>query len=299
MRKIILILLTLLFCYFANAQEYTPFDFEKGIWISGYFYETPDLTYRRYGQLFCKGDTVINSFKYYKLYTYSIYLPSVGRADTMPLQFSKYVRNNDKKQLVYLYDNSNEEVLYDFNLKIGDTILNATYGKIDGRLNIPIVKNIDSVMICGIYHKRYRTQYYNGTYNDTSSLIEGIGMNMTLFGAPDLIDAGEQTYLCCYTERGDNICSKCDLLLSIKKGEPISEDVKIFPNPVSSELSIRSSIPINDVSIFSLIGQTLFKNTGLNSQIITINTENLNKGIYLIKLRLSNSEYKTKILIKI
>jgi hypothetical protein len=287
MKKLIILSITFLFCIAAKTQEYTPFNFEKGIWITSQPIEngTSIIQYN------CKGDTLIDGIKYYKL---CCTVPIFGT----PTSYSFYyggIRNNENKQVIL--NDGNLRILYDFNLKVGDTIINGIY---DFEEITPIVQQIDSVQICGIYHKRYKTQFM--TYGGASiALTEGIGMNQCLLGFNNIENgAGEFSPTGCYTELGNNNCSDsdCGLLLSVNKIPDLSDEIKIFPSPGNTDLKISSSKFINKISIYDLLGKPIFFISNLNSNSASINIKKLHAGAYLIKLEFTDKNFSIKPFIK-
>jgi hypothetical protein len=290
MKKLIVLCISYLFCITAKTQNYTPFNFEKGIWINTDAFSAADGFSQSY-QYFSDGDTLINSLTYFKLYQYGFYQPVIGPLIKYPVSYYCAIRNNNNKQVMYIQSGDTfEKKLYDFNLKIGDTILN---GKKENGLN-PIVKSIDSVLICKRYYKRYKTQYFNCSINDSTSLIEGIGMNQILFGAGSLTNCNEAISTGCYTESKNDSCVACNLLLDLKKIPDILDQTKIFPNPVNSMLFVKSLKIINTLFITDLSGRLVFS-TDIKSTNANINLLTLDFGYYVIKIMYQDksSIYKT------
>jgi hypothetical protein len=60
-------------------------------------------------------------------------------------------------------------------------------------------------------------------------------------------------------------------------------NVNVFPNPATNEINISSSAIIHQVAIDNLLGQTIF-NADYNSRQVRVNTTDLAKGVYLIKI---------------
>ena len=58
--------------------------------------------------------------------------------------------------------------------------------------------------------------------------------------------------------------------------------VKIHPNPVSNQLTIEATAPIQSVSIFKLLGQELMTKKA-NENYVKIETTDFEKGIYIVK----------------
>ena len=73
----------------------------------------------------------------------------------------------------------------------------------------------------------------------------------------------------------------------------LSEEVKMYPNPVQHYLNIQSSFPITRVRVYSLLGQ-LVKDVPNRTDRIYLG--DLNSGIYMIKIH-SNDLFVTKKLV--
>jgi hypothetical protein len=58
--------------------------------------------------------------------------------------------------------------------------------------------------------------------------------------------------------------------------------IDLFPNPASNVLTVKSDKPINSYSIFSLTGELIARNESPEA-LLTIDTSNLPKGVYLLK----------------
>lgn len=69
--------------------------------------------------------------------------------------------------------------------------------------------------------------------------------------------------------------------LSIK--ENVIENIALYPNPTNSILNIKTSLVIKEVSIYSLLGETLFK-----TKLKTIDVSNLQDGLYILKVETEN-----------
>ena len=78
---------------------------------------------------------------------------------------------------------------------------------------------------------------------------------------------------------------------SVSSVSNIFDNFIVSPNPVSSELSIKSAIEINKVEIVNLLGQVILAEYP-NKINPTINLSELTKGLYILKL---NNNYFTKV----
>ncbi len=70
---------------------------------------------------------------------------------------------------------------------------------------------------------------------------------------------------------------------SIKSNEDLllTQNIKLYPNPVANNLTIDSEIRLIKVEIFTLLGQRV---KIVNNNFRSINLEYLSKGIYMIKI---------------
>lgn len=61
----------------------------------------------------------------------------------------------------------------------------------------------------------------------------------------------------------------------------LTQNIKLYPNPVSNILSIDSKIKLTKVEIYTLLGQ---KVKIVNKNFRSINIEDISNGIYMIKI---------------
>ncbi|CAM1352642.1 MULTISPECIES: S8 family serine peptidase [Tenacibaculum] len=73
------------------------------------------------------------------------------------------------------------------------------------------------------------------------------------------------------------------------------EEFKIFPNPVKDHLIISFTDTINEVIVYSVLGQEVYKNIS-NSNII--NVSSLNKGVYILQIKSGRKIEKIKFIKK-
>lgn len=71
-------------------------------------------------------------------------------------------------------------------------------------------------------------------------------------------------------------------------------DFKVFPNPVSNIINIESSLAIDRVEVFNILGEKVLSAYGVKQ----LNVENLQSGMYLLKAYTKNRSINKKILIK-
>ncbi|WP_418603991.1 T9SS type A sorting domain-containing protein [Hwangdonia sp.] len=69
--------------------------------------------------------------------------------------------------------------------------------------------------------------------------------------------------------------------------------IKIYPNPVSQFINIKSTIPLNIIQIYDVLGSKV-----LSTRKSKIKVNHLQSGIYLLKIFTYNKQVTKKIIIK-
>ncbi|OFY99646.1 MAG: hypothetical protein A3K10_08105 [Bacteroidetes bacterium RIFCSPLOWO2_12_FULL_31_6] len=314
------------------SQTYFPFPDSIGVWKQTSLYYQPNSTGVIHYSIFMNGDTIINGFLYNKLYIYSCgqnIIPDPYPIPTFncPIDTSNsfyYGALREVNKRVYFHPDSlynyshwypfcftsnwssqpslNEELLvYDFNVAAGDTLI---YPHLDSLKMI--ITSIDSVLIQSDYRKKYN---YNLIYNWSMSCVpfgasynyvEGIGDNSGLFSLFIMyFENGE--YLSCfeddevfYSNPNFNGCS----LTSLKEYFN-NDDLKIYPNPASSNLFIELS-DFNDtfnaqLNIFDISGKEVYSLPIIQST-TKIDVSSLKSGLYLLKITSENGNSISKLL---
>ncbi|MBA3648497.1 MAG: hypothetical protein H0W62_08105 [Chitinophagales bacterium] len=276
-----IVFLMLTFC--AKGQRYYPLVDSGAIWnrevrdcyYTGGFYSCECHG----GKFFLDGDTLIQHVLYQQLKFQDLYYYSYT-SDNPPLNYGyNYahpitvligaLREDSMKKVwlrlfTYPLDNcpinlplNHDTLLYDFNIKIGDTLqwLNES----------PVVTNIDSVQILN-GEWRNRISFTNTFIN----WIEGIGSLEGLL-SPYEIYFECSSGLTCFRKNDELLyetlasspfsLTSCDsILLTVEYPSPRNFIFTISPNPASTFLSIDFSSPdfsSAQLKIMNTIGQTL------------------------------------------
>mgnify|MGYP000126433403 CR=1 FL=1 len=79
--------------------------------------------------------------------------------------------------------------------------------------------------------------------------------------------------------------------LSVDDFELSINDIKIYPNPTSDYINIKSSDKINSVEVYDMLGKKI-----LDSKHKTINLKSIPNGVYLVKVITENSTHTKRIL---
>ena len=73
--------------------------------------------------------------------------------------------------------------------------------------------------------------------------------------------------------------------------------LKVFPNPANDFVHIESNYPIKSVRIFNLSGQSIMVHNSTKNNRVSMNTENLDNGVYLVEIESDYSKYLEKLVI--
>jgi len=277
--KLLIIALVVCSNVFSQTNVYKPFPVGSAVWSMS----KQSMSGLSYYQYKTSGDTLIGISIYKKvLYSYSLNNPFNFGAFTFKFAY----RNDSINKKVYYLDVTgglNKDTLwYDFNLNIGDTV-KSTYSY--GRYNINkdrVVQSIDSVSICGAYHKRFK---FNCTDNE-SALVQGAGfLDNFIHSERDNDCPFEPVWV--YSS-GLSTCYFTNVRDYFKDNQ-----IKLYPNPASSELKINTSLQIHEYTILNNIGSVILKGNLLDAQ--SINVSSITDGLYIIKLEdKSGNQYQSK-----
>ena len=152
MKRILLILATLLALSAYAEHEYIPFVENGKVWV--------DYDYQgNYKQVGINDTTVINQKKYHKLYKEEFCAWGGTQTPTSDSQLHGYIREEDKRVYVRGVNDEQECLIYDFGVQAGDTIewATITYTWADGIHKRYIA--VDSILTTSYYGKE-RNVYY-------------------------------------------------------------------------------------------------------------------------------------------
>jgi hypothetical protein len=71
---------------------------------------------------------------------------------------------------------------------------------------------------------------------------------------------------------------------------------KVFPNPFLSIVQINSNQPINEITVYDVIGKKVWQKAADNRTSETIDLSTLNRGVYLLKIKTSNGLISHKLI---
>jgi hypothetical protein len=270
---------------FSQINTYKPFPQTYASWeVTEVYIVGPGFSYTKWKRYQVAGDTVIGTYTYKKVNV----AKNTGLPNSFPIvipygpdSFSFAYRNDALNKKVYYLDppgGLNKDTLwYDFNLNVGDT-LKPCYSIALGSSSSTtserhIVQSIDSISICGVYHKRFR---FGCLGSFETELIEGYGFK-DQFTKTIITNCPLSVSAIFSTEVTTCITS------SIIDEDLINKKMfSVFPNPNNGQFTIQSKTK-GDYVILNELGQTLqaFQTNGENKY--SVDLKSLSNGIYFLK----------------
>lgn len=303
MKKTLCLLFALIPLLVYSQSEF-PLIKEDAVWREGRNFLGDALNppaYYRY-QFIIQDDTVRYGKTYKKLYQTNY--DSVITTKT----YAGAIREDMQSRIYFLKDSALpdhlfnsivdtvEIMLYDFNMKPGDTIY--TPDKITHD-TMQVVSGIDSVLINGKYRKRIQLE----SVEFSSRLmfwIEGIGCTEGLL-SPLLYKHNSELMLNCYEDpsvfwANPQLTVDC-FKVSITESKQVTSLV-MFPNPASDALTISSRDEVmRYVEIFNLAGQRVLKNETPGKE-VTIDVSHWNQGLYIVRIATEQGQAADKFIVR-
>ncbi|MBT8275076.1 MAG: T9SS type A sorting domain-containing protein [Bacteroidia bacterium] len=274
------------------AQPYLPMLLEDHVWNTD-FYSDP------FGggpiqiisaENYVAGETIINNMSYK-----SVYIDGV--------EGSCLVREDGGIVYRYDMDTSQEYIIYDFTLDVGDTFIipQVMYNSFCASIEFyngwdeMTVTDRTTEFIAGVNRVVVSFDYVS-EFGIDCKWIEGIGSNLGFDPVGDIIDIGSR-YLVCFTKNGTtyffNNATACDnTMLSVP--QHLKNQVVLHPNPVQdiSILQLPSELNINSLRIYNITGK-LISEENLANDYVTINAMNYPSGLYFYQALSENTMIKT------
>lgn len=272
MKKIIIVFI--LFAQLSSiiGQVYTPFAMKDAIWVGRDFFVNNTTPMYNHWQVSITGqDTLINGIIYKKI-------------------DKKGIRNNitairEKDKIIYLREDNKDTILYDFNIRLGDTLNGRFYGYSLNSRKV-VVTSIDSLLVGSNYRKKYKLSV--PSFGAFGELVEGMGCRCGFI--PIFIQLDLAGYLDCHSTNdkvifGSGTNGKCDLLMSNEDVSKRLSHVQIYPNPIVdiSSLKIPDGMLTDRVIIFDVLGK-LVKTYEVTDNTPQILKNDYSKGIYFVHI---------------
>jgi|GEM_PF-6032465 len=290
----ILLIFTCLFtsCF---AQGYTPFFINHSKWVMEKIYPVigPGDDYL-YWENYTLHDTVLDNKTYTILARRDLcflWADQSGDLHKDPtLDTSERLigglREENKKVYEFDFYNHSEQLLYDYNIVVGDTLyFTPTVFTIIRALNPPENGLVNYIVT--------NSTAYSYPF-ETGKLTEGFGSSYGLFG----------TYyssfndLLCFArdEQADSLgysCTPCSQYFTVGTQEPEISDsgnVKIYPNPTQGILTLETNNEnkILEITVLDIAGQ-LLKKDNYNTNHVELNLSDFPASIFLLRIRFDNN----------
>jgi hypothetical protein len=283
----------------AQTNVYHPFPTQDAIW-RGYLADNVFHNYKAYEYLI-SGDTIITGKTYHKLIkliaSYAINPSGNPILDSLGPAYQSYFgafREDTALKKVYFMPtwNSNELLLYDFNLQLGDTLSGVNVD------NHTYVATVDSILVGTKYRRRLgiaNLYTFNFPY---VYLIEGIGSTSDFYFAYNVPFEGYRV-LYCYTQDGVHLYQSTDLhstcdYLSVNEHDPIKY-FSFSPNPFtqSTQISLNQTYHNIALAVYDIQGKQVAQQQYTDCDKIQLSRKQLSNGLYFLKLTLDDKEVET------
>jgi len=239
-----------------------------------------------YYSITISGDTLINSKTYHKLSTPYVQSIVSGTCYSASSGGGAIRQDTTNRKVFFIQpSDSVEQLLYDFNMQVGDTVK----GFIESWAFIKdTVQSVDSVLVGSSYRKRWNLPCYNIHF------IEGIGSTYGLIArSPGCITDQADYSITCFKQNGISLypdtVTSCDIISSVNNHSVTKASITVSPNPTTNLLTITTtSTQPSQIILYDIcLRQTMEeKFTGST----TLNIANLAKGVYLYRVTNENGE---------
>lgn len=283
MKKLLTILLFILTIYASGQKSvYYPFPDSNAVWNLGFNSGCMTGTDAESYSIVIGGDTLISSLLYHKLTTPFVdcYIAGSCTQTNFPGYKGAIRQDTSIRKVFYVPpDSSSEQLLYDFNMQVGDTVKGFietwTYVK-------DTVCSIDSVLVGNNYHKRW---FINPCYN--IYFIEGVGSTYDLLlQSPGCVTDWSDGSITCFQQNGYTLYPdtliNCPLITSINTIDKNLNLIKVYPNPSNSSftIDIDQSINVYEIRLTDLLGNIILRQQ--TNQQTRIKIDNIKSGTYIL-----------------
>lgn len=286
--RTILFFIVLSITFQSYSQDYIPFPVDNAKW--GTEWRCQDSNVEEMYSYTSFGDTIINNSSYCRLKVKfgEFYL---GQSSEWTISTSSPAFYREENKKIYLYDEYyQEEILgYDFNLNVNDTFVFRLHD------SLLVVEEVEYFGRKGLRLQTINNLYLGAYWSVV--WIQGIG---SLSGIMHPIGdySCSRDLICFYHDDFYPIdCDRFYEVMNVK--ESVFNNLKIFPNPVTTELNIISSNEyISSIKVYSVVnGLVLSEIFPINYNKIKLDISHIEKGMYILTIQ-SNKGIITKKFVK-
>ncbi len=285
------ILTLLLFISFASTAQENEYFNNQPIWkltsscsVGGFCVQNEVFNY------YTNGDTLIDSIEYRQIYykgqgsfTWNAGGSNMGcigsyfNIDTVPKFF---LRSLNKQMFVRFPGDTLEQLLYDFNLNVGDT-LPLSYNNYFQEIT---VSAIDSISTAFGYRKRFTLA--GSTW--AQYIVEGIGHSRGLI-EPLKVPANCTYILNCFSLNDSSyfpsLGASCNVAIGINQ---LSNEapIHVYPNPFQTSTAFETGkyYPKAQLRLFTTLGEQVPINSRQRDGKLFLERAELSPGIYFYEL---------------
>jgi Secretion system C-terminal sorting domain len=289
------------FGLFAQTNTYQPFPEDSALWIVVWARQSSALPNREL--YIMNGDTLIGGKLYNKLYRErNIYVGPVSAPIVLsPYAYLGALRQEIINKKVYWRGANmlSDTLLYNFNLKVGDT-LPRTYLQVSG-MYPAVVTSIRDTLMDKLHSKRYTFK----TSSLAGHLIEGVGSDCGVFELAPYWEGGN--YLTCFKTHNlsapDGVwapyssCGFYNFPTGVNNKEKNSMDIEIYPNPSTGIFTIYSSEKFQ-FSAYDILGRSILQPVNSLSPSTILDLSPYPKGVYLLSIKTKEKIVARKIILQ-
>ncbi len=198
-------------------------------------------------------------------------------------EFHVLLRQEENR--IYIKTVSDETLLYDFDLEVGDA-LPLTWNQWNEGITITSIEELQ----VGAETRKV----FNLSGDSSPQLMEGIGHEFGFLEPfPTIFDCGHNLY--CYASDGITYFpgpdAECDFTVDV---QTINKEIQIesYPNPVVDLMTIEypNNISINKVNVYNTLGQKQHVSFQINGDgQLSLDFSNVNSGIYIVRIQSDGS----------
>lgn len=292
------------------AQQVRTFPTQNALWTEMHYTPEPyELGNNRIFHSFAlrSGDTLIGSKTYHKLY---------HSFDTSHSSSTLCGALREENRKVYYYSinpitfpkpthatmtiaANTEVLLYDFNLRLGDTVRASDGYRFLGGTSELFVASADSMLVGLQYKKRYTfgVPAYGGgiTPMDWAVWVEGVGhLRGLLYPTGPRPANALWNDLMCHRSGGEWLyhhaqytnCAVQNSFTGVEGNTPASPSLLVYPNPASGSISVDfEGTTYTELLLSDMQGRVVGRYNPRGRQNITIDVVGLPAGLYFVTLR--------------
>ena len=273
MKKLFILLISLL-SLALDAQTYRPFPTGDAYWTTERLddFWQPTGQYTIYKQ---QGDTILYTLSYNKLYVRCHFCPS--------FEYKGALREDNKKIYYFPKDSIQEYLLYDFDVQVGDTVINL-YSEWNGPYenDTLIIEYIDNG-----YYQLLGLGYHIIIYEGIGS-VEG-PIQKAYEGS---VSGGD--VLRCFSDSAGMVYNNNGPCLTGVLETAIITMPDIYPTPTNNVLYFKGSHNFQTVKIINASGNIVLTQA-INSNTGEVTITHLPDGLYIIELIGNGKTYRKKL----